>query len=39
VSRCRERLTEYRNVGLDLPILWPAMGVDSARKVIATFRQ
>ena len=39
VMRCRERLAEYRDAGLDLPILWPAMGVDSARKVIATFRQ
>ena len=33
------RLVEYREAGLDLPILWPAMGVDSAREVIATFRQ
>ena len=39
VSRCRERLAEYRDAGLDLPILWPAIGVDSAREVIATFRQ
>ena len=38
VSRCRERLTQYRAAGLDLPILWPAMGADSAREVIATFR-
>jgi 5,10-methylenetetrahydromethanopterin reductase len=39
VSRCRERLAEYRHAGLDLPILWPAVGVDNAREVIATFRQ
>src|SRR4051794_15216950 len=39
VSRCRERLAEYRNAGLDLPVLWPAIGVDSARQVISTFRQ
>ena len=39
VSRCRERLVEYRDAGLDLPILWPAIGVDSAREVITTFRQ
>jgi hypothetical protein len=39
VSRCRERLAEYREAGLDLPILWPAIGVDSAREVIATFRK
>ena len=38
-SRCRERLVEYREAGLDLPILWPAIGVDSTREVIATFRQ
>lgn len=39
VSRCRERLAEYREVGLDLPILWPAIGVDSARELISAFRQ
>ena len=39
ISRCRERLAEYREAGLDLPILWPAMGIESAREVIAAFRQ
>jgi alkanesulfonate monooxygenase SsuD/methylene tetrahydromethanopterin reductase-like flavin-dependent oxidoreductase (luciferase family) len=39
VAHCRERLAAYRDAGLDLPILWPAMGVDSAREVIAAFRQ
>jgi 5,10-methylenetetrahydromethanopterin reductase len=39
VERCRDRLAEYRDAGVDLPILWPAFGVDSAREVIATFRQ
>jgi 5,10-methylenetetrahydromethanopterin reductase len=39
VSRCRERLAKYRDAGLDLPILWPAIGVDNAREVIATFRK
>ena len=39
VAHCRERLAAYREAGLDLPILWPAMGVDSAREVIAAFRQ
>jgi alkanesulfonate monooxygenase SsuD/methylene tetrahydromethanopterin reductase-like flavin-dependent oxidoreductase (luciferase family) len=38
VGHCRERLAAYRDAGLDLPILWPAMGVDSAREVIAAFR-
>ena len=39
VALCRERLAAYREAGLDLPILWPAMGIDSAREVIAAFRQ
>ena len=37
LAHCRERLAAYREAGLDLPILWPAMGVDSARQVIAAF--
>jgi alkanesulfonate monooxygenase SsuD/methylene tetrahydromethanopterin reductase-like flavin-dependent oxidoreductase (luciferase family) len=39
VGRCRERLAEYREAGLDLPILWPGIGVETARAVIAAFRQ
>lgn len=41
VGRCRQRLAEYREAGLDLPILWPGalLGVDGAREVIAAFRQ
>jgi alkanesulfonate monooxygenase SsuD/methylene tetrahydromethanopterin reductase-like flavin-dependent oxidoreductase (luciferase family) len=39
VEHCRVRLAAYREAGLDLPILWPAMGVDAAREVIAAFRQ
>jgi hypothetical protein len=39
VSRCRQRLAEYRDAGLNLPILWPAAGVDAARAVIQAFRQ
>jgi orotidine-5'-phosphate decarboxylase len=39
VARCRERLAEYRAAGLDMPLLWPAIGVDAARAVIAAFRQ
>jgi alkanesulfonate monooxygenase SsuD/methylene tetrahydromethanopterin reductase-like flavin-dependent oxidoreductase (luciferase family) len=38
VSRCRERLAEYAEAGLDLPILWPGIGVDNAQAVIAAFR-
>jgi len=39
VAQCRERLAAYREAGLDLAILWPAMGVDSAREVVSAFRQ
>jgi 5,10-methylenetetrahydromethanopterin reductase len=39
VARCRERLAQYLEAGLDLPILWPGLGVDTAREVIAAFRQ
>ena len=39
VSRCRDRLAEYHAAALDLPILWPGLGVDAAREVIAAFRQ
>ncbi len=39
VESCRDRLAEYRGAGLDLPILWPVFGIDSAREVITAFRQ
>jgi len=39
VGRGRDRLAAYREAGLDLPILWPAMGLDSAREVISACRQ
>jgi len=41
VGQCRDRLAQYREAGLDLPILWPGvmLGVDGAREVIAAFRQ
>ena len=39
ISRCRERIAEYRAAGLDMPILWPGLGVDTACQVIAAFRQ
>jgi alkanesulfonate monooxygenase SsuD/methylene tetrahydromethanopterin reductase-like flavin-dependent oxidoreductase (luciferase family) len=38
-ARCRERLTVYRGASLDMPILWPAIGVEDVRAVIAAFRQ
>jgi 5,10-methylenetetrahydromethanopterin reductase len=39
VARCRERLAEYRAAGLDLPILYPPIGVEGAREVIQAFRR
>jgi hypothetical protein len=39
VGRCRERLAQHRDAGLDLPILWPGLGVETAQSVIAVFRQ
>jgi alkanesulfonate monooxygenase SsuD/methylene tetrahydromethanopterin reductase-like flavin-dependent oxidoreductase (luciferase family) len=40
IGRCRDRLAQYREAGLDLPILWPGalLGVEGAREVIAAFR-
>jgi alkanesulfonate monooxygenase SsuD/methylene tetrahydromethanopterin reductase-like flavin-dependent oxidoreductase (luciferase family) len=39
VDRCRERLAAFRGAGLDLPILFPPVGVDGARQVIQAFRR
>jgi alkanesulfonate monooxygenase SsuD/methylene tetrahydromethanopterin reductase-like flavin-dependent oxidoreductase (luciferase family) len=39
VGQCHERIAQYRAAGLDLPILWPGLGVDTARQVIGAFRQ
>ena len=39
IARCRERLATYWAAGLDLPILYPPIGVDGARAVINAFRQ
>ena len=38
-ERCRARLAEYRAAGVDLPILYPPVGVDGARGVIRAFRR
>jgi alkanesulfonate monooxygenase SsuD/methylene tetrahydromethanopterin reductase-like flavin-dependent oxidoreductase (luciferase family) len=38
-ERCQERLAEYRAAGIELPILYPPIGVDRAREVIRAFRQ
>jgi alkanesulfonate monooxygenase SsuD/methylene tetrahydromethanopterin reductase-like flavin-dependent oxidoreductase (luciferase family) len=37
LSRCRERLAEYRSVGVDLPILMPAIGPAAALDVVRAF--
>jgi alkanesulfonate monooxygenase SsuD/methylene tetrahydromethanopterin reductase-like flavin-dependent oxidoreductase (luciferase family) len=37
LSRCRERLAEYREAGVDLPILNPPIGPDAAVTVIRAF--
>jgi len=37
-SRCKEKLEAYRTAGVDLPILVPSIGTDSARALIKEFR-
>ncbi len=37
IEHCRDRIAAYREVGLDLPIIWPALGLESAREAIAAF--
>jgi alkanesulfonate monooxygenase SsuD/methylene tetrahydromethanopterin reductase-like flavin-dependent oxidoreductase (luciferase family) len=39
MSRCREQLGAYRSAGVDLPILVPPIGVDSAKALIRSFRR
>ena len=39
LDRCRERLAAFRGAGVDLPILYPPVGVDGARQVIQAFRR
>jgi len=39
LTRCRERLAEFRAAGVDLPILMPPIGVEGARGVIQAFRR
>lgn len=38
-DRCRERLAIYREAGVDMPILYPPIGVGGARSVIQAFRR
>lgn len=39
MGRCRERLAEYREAGVDLPIIWPALGLEGACEAIRAFAQ
>ena len=39
MARCREQLAAFRAAGVDLPILYPPIGVEAARAVIKAFRQ
>lgn len=39
MERCQERLVAFREAGVDLPILYPPIGVDGARQVIRAFRR
>ena len=38
-ERCQEQLAAFRAAGVDLPILYPPIGVDGARQVIQTFQR
>jgi 5,10-methylenetetrahydromethanopterin reductase len=39
VEQCKERLAEYRDAGIELPILYPGVGVEAAIETIRAFRQ
>ncbi|HME26779.1 MAG TPA: LLM class flavin-dependent oxidoreductase [Acetobacteraceae bacterium] len=39
MERCREQLAAFRAAGVNLPILYPPIGVEGARSVIRAFRQ
>jgi alkanesulfonate monooxygenase SsuD/methylene tetrahydromethanopterin reductase-like flavin-dependent oxidoreductase (luciferase family) len=38
-DRCQERLAAFRAAGVALPILYPPVGLDGARQVVAAFRR
>ena len=38
-ARCREQLAGFRDAGVDLPILYPPIGVGGSRVVIQTFQR
>lgn len=39
VERCQKQLSAFRGSGVDMPILMPPLGVESARAVIHAFRR
>jgi alkanesulfonate monooxygenase SsuD/methylene tetrahydromethanopterin reductase-like flavin-dependent oxidoreductase (luciferase family) len=39
IERCQDQLGAFRDAGVDLPILYPPIGVDGARAVIQAFRR
>jgi alkanesulfonate monooxygenase SsuD/methylene tetrahydromethanopterin reductase-like flavin-dependent oxidoreductase (luciferase family) len=39
VERCRQRLAEFRDAGVDLPILGPPIGPDAAIELIGAFHR
>ena len=39
MERCQERLTAFREAGVDLPILYPPIGVEGARQVLRSFQR
>jgi probable F420-dependent oxidoreductase len=38
-DRCQEQLTAFREAGVDLPILYPPIGIDEARQVMQAFQR
>ncbi|MEE8290827.1 MAG: LLM class flavin-dependent oxidoreductase, partial [Candidatus Tectomicrobia bacterium] len=39
VERCQEQLAAFRGSGVDMPILWPPLGVESAHTVMQAFHR
>jgi probable F420-dependent oxidoreductase len=39
IERCQEQLGAFREAGVDLPILYPPIGVEGARQVIKAFQR
>ena len=39
IQRCQEQLAAFREAGVNLPILYPPIGVDGARQVLQAFQR